>query len=213
MTYGRLFIHLALKSHNLPISSWENVLPDALHSVQSLLTTNTNCTPHEQFLNFNWRSPSGSSLPAWPTAPGPVLLRKFVKVHKNNDLVEVQLIDANPTYANIRYADGRKGTVSIEDLAPCLDGSLAKKLDISDAKFPEKMKMIDCPDNAELQTPANSQSISKPSDVAEICNEEETGQASKNSQTIPSRLSTRTTRGIPPVRYGTTFSHSGGRML
>ena len=124
------------------------------HSVQSLLTTSTNCTPHKQFLSFNWRSPSGSSLSAWPTAPSPVLLRKFVKVRKNNDLVEVRLIDANPTYANIRYAYGRKGTVSIEDLAPCLDGSLAKKLDISDAKFPEKMKMIDCPDNVELQTPA-----------------------------------------------------------
>ena len=201
-------IRLALKSHNLPISSWENVLPDALHSVRSLLNTNTNCTPHERFLNFNRRSPSGSSLPAWLTAPGPVLLRKFVKVRKNDDLTEqVQLIDANPTYANVRYADGREGTVSIKDLAPCPEGSLAKELDISDAKLPEKMEMIDCPDNAELQISPNSQISSKSSDVTEICNEEETGQASNNYQTIPLRRSTRTTRGIPPVRYGTTFSH------
>ena len=136
-------------------------------------------------------------MPVWLTAPDQVLLRKFVKVHKNDDLVEeVRLIDANPTYANICYADGRQGTVSIENLAPCPNGSLAKNLDISDAKLAEKMKMIDCPDNAELQIPPNSQRSSKPSDVAHFCNEEETGQASKDSQTIPLRRSTQTTLGI-----------------
>ena len=64
---------------------------------------------------------------------------------------------------------------------------------------------MDYPDNAELHKPGNSQSSSKRSDVAEIYNEEETGQASKDSQTIPLRRSTRAVRGIPPVRYGTTF--------
>ena len=117
------------------------------------------------------------------------------------------MIDANPTYTNVRYADGREGTVSIKDLAPCSDGTLAKELDISDSKLPEKMEMVDCRDNTELQIPLNSQISSKSSDVMEICNEEETGQASKDSQTISLRRSTRTTRGIPPVRYGTTFSH------
>ena len=75
------------------------------------------------------------------------------------------------------------------------------------------MKMIDYPDNAELQISAKSQSSSKPSDVAEICYKEETGQASRDSQTIPLRRTTRTTQGIPPVLYGTTFSHYGERML
>ena len=81
-------IRLALKTHNLPVSSWEAVLPDALQSVRSLFNTTTNYTPHELFLNFNRRSPSGKSLPAWLSTPGAVLLRKFVKVHKNDDLVE-----------------------------------------------------------------------------------------------------------------------------
>ena len=36
---------LALKSRNLPITVWERVLPDALHSTRSLLCTATNATP------------------------------------------------------------------------------------------------------------------------------------------------------------------------
>ena len=106
-------IRLALKTHNLSVSSWEAVLPDALQSVRSLLNTITNHTPHELFFNFHRRSPSGKSLPAWLTTSGPVLLRKFVQAHKNDDLVEkVQLMEANTTYASIRFADGRESAVS-----------------------------------------------------------------------------------------------------
>ena len=95
-------IRLALKTYNLKVSSWEAALPDALQSLRSLLNTATNSTPHELFFNFDRRSPSGKSLPAWLATPGPILLRKFVKTHKNDDLVEeVQLVDANPTYASI----------------------------------------------------------------------------------------------------------------
>jgi hypothetical protein len=31
---------------------------------------------------------------------------------------KVELVDVNPTYANIRYPDGRESTVSLQDLAP-----------------------------------------------------------------------------------------------
>ena len=51
---------------------------------------------------------------------GPVVLCKFVRLNKNDDLFEeVQLLDANPSYANIRYLDGREGKVPISDLSPC----------------------------------------------------------------------------------------------
>ena len=54
------------------------------------------------------------------TSPGPVFLRRFVRQNKNENLVEeVDLIEANPTYASIRYSDGRESTVSVRDLAPC----------------------------------------------------------------------------------------------
>ena len=49
-----------------------------------------------------------------------MLLRKFVRSSKHDDLVEeVELTHANPSYAHIRYSDGRESTVSLADLAPC----------------------------------------------------------------------------------------------
>ena len=88
--------------------------------VRSLLNTITNHTSHELFSKFHRRSPSGKSLPAWLTTPGPVLLRKFVQAHKNDDLVEkVQLMEANPTYTSFRFADGRESTVSVSEFSPC----------------------------------------------------------------------------------------------
>ena len=61
----------------------------------------------------------GKSLPCWLIQPGPVLLRRFVR-NKNEPLVdEVELMEANPNFAHIRFPDGRVSTVSVTDLAPC----------------------------------------------------------------------------------------------
>ena len=112
-------VSLALKSRNLPITMWEAVLPDALHSIRSLISTATGCTPHERMFNFQRRTSSGMSLPTWLSSPGPVLLRRFNRTSKYDPLVqEVQLLEANPNYAFIRYPDGRESTVSLQDLAP-----------------------------------------------------------------------------------------------
>ena len=40
----------SLKSKNLPLKNWQDVFPDVLHSVHSLLCTATNETPHEDSL-------------------------------------------------------------------------------------------------------------------------------------------------------------------
>jgi len=47
---------MALKSRGLPVRCWQVVLPDALHSVRSLLST-----AHERMFNFTRRSSSGHS--------------------------------------------------------------------------------------------------------------------------------------------------------
>lgn len=113
-------IKLALKSHSLPDSHWDLVLPDVLHSLRSLLCTSTNTTPHERFFAFQRRSTHGNSLPSWLMSPGPVLLRRFVRGSKHDPLVDqVELLDCNPTYATVRYSDGRESTVSVRDLAQC----------------------------------------------------------------------------------------------
>jgi len=111
---------LALKDRGLQDGQWESVLPDALHSIRSLLSTATNETPHERFFNFFHRSGLEHSLPTWLLTPGPVLLRRFVRHNKSDPLVdEVELLAANPTYAQVRYPGGRESTVSLRDLAPC----------------------------------------------------------------------------------------------
>ena len=112
-------ITMALKTRGLPLTHWQDVLPDALHSLRSLLCTVTNCTPHERFFKFERRSSTGESVPTWLLTPGPILLKRHVRTSKHDPLVdEVQLLQANPQYAHVRYADGRETTVSTRHLAP-----------------------------------------------------------------------------------------------
>ena len=108
---------MALKTRGLPITHWQEVLPDVLHSIRSLLCTATNSTPHERFFGFERRSSCGGSIPTWLLSPGPVLLKRHVRHSKSDPLVnEVQLLDANPQYAYVQYGDGREATVSIRHL-------------------------------------------------------------------------------------------------
>ena len=112
-------VETSLKSKHLHTKYWQVVLPDALHSIRSLLCTATNETPHERFFKFTRRSSSGASVPTWMAEPGAVLLKRHVRTNKTDPLVdEVQLLQANPHYAFVRYADGRETTVSTKHLAP-----------------------------------------------------------------------------------------------
>ncbi|VDI28094.1 Hypothetical predicted protein [Mytilus galloprovincialis] len=55
----------------------------------------------------------------WLANPGPILMKKHVRATKYNPLVEeVDLLEANPTYAHVRLPDGRETTVSVPHLAP-----------------------------------------------------------------------------------------------
>lgn len=112
-------ITLALKSRNLPVSHWETVLPDVLHSIRTLISTATNVTPHERMFTFQRRTSSGISIPSWLSSPGPVLLKRHVRRSKFEPLVDtVELLEANPRYAHIRHGNGTESTVSLSDLAP-----------------------------------------------------------------------------------------------
>ena len=105
---------MACRSKNLPIKYWQNVLPDALYSLRSLLCTATNETPHERLLCFSHRSTSGCSGASWLTIPQVPCAHQ-----KTEPLVdEVELIGANSHYAHIRYPDGRETTVSTRHPVP-----------------------------------------------------------------------------------------------
>ena len=112
-------VNLALKTRNLPTKCWETVLPDALHSIRSLISTATNETPHERLFSYQRRSSTGCSIPSWLSVPGPVLLKKHVRNSKYDPLTEeVELIEANHKYAHVKYPSGRETTVSLRHLAP-----------------------------------------------------------------------------------------------
>ena len=112
-------VTMTLKSRGLPIQHWQSVLPDALHSIRSLLCMSTNATPHERLFNYSRRSTTGMSVPTWLSSPGSVLLKRHLQPSKTDPVVdEVELLQANPHYAYTRYPDGITTTVSTRHLAP-----------------------------------------------------------------------------------------------
>ena len=112
-------VQFALKTRNLDVKCWEEVLPDALHSIRSLLCTATNETPHERVFKFPRKSTSGCSIPTWLHDTSKVLL----KCHNTNSkydprVEEVEVVDVNPNYSLIRTSGGKEVTVSNKHLAP-----------------------------------------------------------------------------------------------
>ena len=110
-------IQVTLHSRELKMSEWETVLPDALHSIRSLLCTTTNTTPHDRMFNFTRKSTSGKTIPSW-VKPGPVYVKDHTRRSKNDPPVSsATLLHANPMYAHVRLPSGVETTVNIRDLA------------------------------------------------------------------------------------------------
>lgn len=111
-------VQLALESRGLPTTHWTTVLQEALHSIRSLLCTSTNSTPHERLFSFSRRSYSSSAIPTWLLNPGKVLLRRYVRGKSDPYVTEVELLEASPNYAHVRFPNGREDTVALRDVAP-----------------------------------------------------------------------------------------------
>ena len=145
------------------------------------------------FFNFNRKSPNGFTLPAWLTKPGPVLLRNFVRANKNDDYVrQVQLTEANPTFARVPFPDGHESTVSLQDLAPCPSSFLSSP---SKPGHPTEMG-------------TNEQSVTSSSILKNV--ETENGNQRLPSSLDPEdqerlsphpRRSAQDNKGVPPLRY------------
>ena len=113
-------VKLALESRGLPNTCWSQVLPDSLHSIRSLLCTSTNATPHERIFKFERRTVTGCALPSWLLQPGEVLIRRYGNRSKYDPAIDViELLEAAPTYAHVRFKDGHEDTVALRHLAPC----------------------------------------------------------------------------------------------
>ena len=110
-------IQVSLHSRNLDTSHWESVLPDALHSIRSLLCTATNCTPHERMFSFQRKSTNGKSIPTW-MKPGPIYVKNHTRNKYDPPVIEATLVDVNPQYAHVQLPSGTNTTVSLRELAP-----------------------------------------------------------------------------------------------
>ena len=109
-----------------------------------------------------------------------MLLRRFVR-NKHDPLVdEVELLDANPSFANVRLRSGNEVTVSVSDLAPCPSNSIQTSedsenisnptesfpnekspvSDVSKTKTPSLPAQTTLNPSAELSTPKITPSIS-----------------------------------------------------
>ena len=109
-------IQVTLHARNLKSSDWETVLPDALHSIRSLLCTTTNATPHERMFNYSRKSTSGKTIPSW-VKPGPIYVRNPTRGKYDPPVSPATLLHANPSYAHVRLQSGTETTVSIRDIA------------------------------------------------------------------------------------------------
>ena len=195
-------VRLLLRTYQQPESTWEAVLPEALHSVRSLLCTATNATPHERFLGFDRRSMVGRTLPNWLIQPGPVLLRRFVR-NKHDPLVdEVELLDANPSFANVRLRSGNEVTVSVSDLAPCPSNSIQTSEDSENISNPTESFPIEkspVSDVSKTKTPSlPAQTTLNPS--AELSTPKITPSISPVSEDVSLRRSSRIRKA--PDRFG-----------
>ena len=69
-------------------------------------------------MNFSHRSSTGNSIPSWLAEPCPVCVKRHIRHSKFDPLRTVDVLQANPHYAHIRYPDDRETTVSTKHLAP-----------------------------------------------------------------------------------------------
>ena len=162
-------VSLALHSNNLPVAQWEKVLDVALHCIRSLLSTATNCTPHERLFSFHRKSSSGNSLPTWLTSSKSALLKRHVRGSKYEPLVEpVVLLDVNPNYAHVRLSTGRETTVSLRHLAPIGDTGFSLENESEDSNGNPSVRDVPVlegpliPDNT---TPIDSDPLLQPAPV------------------------------------------------
>ena len=155
-------VKLGLKTRGLPITHWEMVLPQALHAIRSLLCTATNQTPHERLFAYNRKSENGTTLPAWLTTPGSVLMKNNVRHSKFDPLVEeVMLLESNPQYALIRHKDGKESTVSIRQLAPSGNSQMSES---EESPIQEPLQPLSPPEQTQPLSPSDSSDTSDPAD-------------------------------------------------
>ena len=182
----------------------------ALESIRSLLCTATGETPHSRFMKFPRRSHHGGSLPDWLCEPGTVLLRKFNRTGKNDDVAQkVQLMEANPLYARVKFSDGRESMVSVRDIAryPREEDDTITNDDVipddEDVPVSGDFENDDMGEEVQDDLGHHSEETAEPVVMGDAQGDSKQPDASSNGSVKERRrMSMRYNKGVPPLRYG-----------
>ena len=162
--------------------------------------TATNSTPHERLFKHPRRTSLGNALPTWLMTPGPILIKNYYRTNKYEPLVnEVELIDANPNFAKVRYHDGTEANVSIKDLAPA--GNDTPFIDKSNN---EKAEVEIRNDFINSTPPINDAQAESPNNTCEnsVSDESNSTITQNDTDTILDELRRSDRVRKPPVRLG-----------
>ena len=97
--------------------------------------------PHEQMFSFKCQSTFVTSVPTWLSSPGPMYLKHHIRTSKYDPVVDkVDLLHATPNYAIVRLLNGRETTVSLKDVAPCINANSNDIIDIDNEN--EELKNV-----------------------------------------------------------------------
>ena len=101
--------------------------------------------------------------------PGPVLLKCFTRNSKYDLLVEeVELLEANPRYAHVRFPNGSEDTVANKHLAPLRDNTeepqtvTEQSHDQANVSFAHEPEQINSTPNEQIDVSTNSEAASEP---------------------------------------------------
>ncbi len=102
-----------LHSRNLSEDKWEDVLPDVLASIRTLICTATKETPHDRFFNFQRRTPTKYTIPHWMAPGNPVYVKNVVR-NKDDPLVHpAQVVEViNDQFIKVANRKGVVDTIS-----------------------------------------------------------------------------------------------------
>ena len=195
-------VELALEDCQISWEDWELVLPDALHSIRSLICTSTRETPHSRIFSFERKSTSGPGVPKWllESEGSPIWVRNFSRRAKSDPRVKpATLIEAFPRYARVEFENGRIDSISLDDIAP--KGSYVNGAD-PEVVFESKNDTVeDLPRSEPLNDPLGEEDIGPEEiQVPEQLVDRSVGQNSPEPVEPALRRSGRSRR--PPERFG-----------
>ena len=111
-----------LHSRGLTEDRWEEMLPDVLASIRTLICTATNSTPHDRFFGFPRRRSSALRIANWLAPDNNIYVKTFVRNKSDPPVKPAHVVEViNDQFVRVQRPSGMIDTVS---LSKALHGSI-----------------------------------------------------------------------------------------